>query len=80
MTKFIQHLIKLYHVTISPLLGSRCRFVPTCSEYASQALEEHGIGKGGYLAIKRVCKCHPWGESGHDPVPLKNTKQTINNE
>lgn len=80
MTKLLQLLIKVYHATISPLLGSRCRFVPTCSEYASQALEEYGVSKGGYLAIKRICRCHPWGGSGHDPVPVKDPETSTNND
>jgi hypothetical protein len=78
MTKILQGLIKLYHVTISPLIGSRCRFVPTCSEYASQALEQYGVFKGGWLAVKRICRCHPWGGDGFDPVPDKNQERQKN--
>jgi putative membrane protein insertion efficiency factor len=62
-------LIKIYQVGISPLLGSQCRFTPTCSQYAKEALQKHGIFKGSRLAIKRIAKCNPWGGHGHDPVP-----------
>ncbi|MEJ7829131.1 MAG: membrane protein insertion efficiency factor YidD [Segetibacter sp.] len=62
-------LIKIYQVGISPLLGSQCRFTPTCSQYAKEALQKHGIFKGSWLAIKRIAKCNPWGGQGHDPVP-----------
>ena len=67
----LKKLIKAYHVVVSPWLGSRCRYVPSCSEYATQALELHGAMKGSWLAMKRVCRCHPWGGSGHDHVPEK---------
>jgi len=62
-------LIKIYQYVISPLLGPKCRFTPTCSHYAVQAFKKHGIFKGGWLAIKRIARCHPWGGSGIDPVP-----------
>lgn len=68
----LKKLINAYHVAISPWLGSRCRFVPSCSDYAIQALETHGAAKGSWLSAKRVCRCHPWGGHGHDPVPEKN--------
>lgn len=61
--------IKVYKVVISPHLGPACRYTPTCSEYAEQALRKYGPMKGGYLAIKRILSCHPWGGSGYDPVP-----------
>ena len=64
-------IIKLYQKLISPFLPSSCRFQPTCSHYAKDALLTHGILKGSFLGIKRVLKCHPWGGSGHDPVPKK---------
>ena len=64
-------IIKLYQKLISPFLPSSCRFQPTCSHYAKDALLAHGILKGSFLGIKRVLKCHPWGGSGHDPVPKK---------
>lgn len=70
-------LIWLYQKLISPLFPSTCRYQPTCSHYATEALKEHGIIKGGLLAVKRISSCHPWGGSGYDPVP-KN-KSTNNN-
>ncbi|HLK27883.1 MAG TPA: membrane protein insertion efficiency factor YidD [Puia sp.] len=62
-------LIKLYQWIISPILGPKCRFTPTCSHYAVEALKKHGIFKGLWLAIKRILRCHPWGGHGYDPVP-----------
>ena len=62
-------LVKLYRVAISPWLGMNCRFQPTCSEYAIEALRRHGVFKGAWLAAKRIGRCHPWGGSGYDPVP-----------
>ncbi len=62
-------IVKAYQVVVSPLLGTNCRYNPTCSAYALEALKKFGIIKGGLLSIKRVAKCHPWGGSGHDPVP-----------
>lgn len=64
-----QKLFKLYYLLISPFLGNRCRYAPSCSEYAHQALEKHGVAKGLWLTTKRLCRCHPWGGSGLDPVP-----------
>ncbi|NOU59839.1 membrane protein insertion efficiency factor YidD [Marinifilum caeruleilacunae] len=61
--------IKFYQYFISPLTPSACRYTPTCSSYAIQALKKHGPFKGSYLAIKRIFSCHPWGGHGHDPVP-----------
>ena len=61
--------IRFYQLAISPLLGPSCRFIPTCSEYARQALMKHGPIKGLYLAIWRILRCNPWGGSGYDPVP-----------
>ena len=62
-------LIKFYRICISPLLGPHCRYTPTCSQYAYQAISKYGIIKGGWLALKRLLRCHPWGGSGYDPVP-----------
>jgi putative membrane protein insertion efficiency factor len=63
-------LIKVYKYSISPLLGeSKCRYQPSCSTYAIEALQRHGLLKGGYLAAKRILSCHPWGGHGYDPVP-----------
>ena len=65
---FFIYLIKLYQFTISPLLGTNCRFVPSCSNYAIQSIEEKGVVKGIYFSVRRVLKCHPFGGSGYDPV------------
>ena len=62
-------LIKAYQQFISPLLPPSCRYQPTCSQYSAEALIKHGLRKGGWLAIKRIASCHPWGGHGHDPVP-----------
>ena len=62
-------LIKLYQWIISPLFGPKCRFTPTCSHYALEALKKYGLFKGTWLAIKRISRCHPWGGQGYDPVP-----------
>ena len=63
-------LIKFYQWIISPMLGpNKCRYQPTCSQYALEALKKYGLFKGGYLAIKRILSCHPWGGHGYDPVP-----------
>ena len=64
-------LVRFYQIFISPLLGSNCRFTPTCSNYMLEALEVHGLIKGLYLGVKRIFRCHPWGGSGYDPVPKK---------
>ena len=61
--------IKLYQILLSPLIGPSCRFTPTCSNYAIEAINKHGQFKALWLAIKRISKCQPWGDSGHDPVP-----------
>ncbi|MGO3869209.1 MAG: membrane protein insertion efficiency factor YidD [Alcaligenes sp.] len=62
-------LVRGYQLFISPLLGPRCRFYPTCSQYAIQALQAHGPFKGTWLAARRLVRCHPWHPGGHDPVP-----------
>lgn len=61
--------IRAYQLFLSPVLGSSCRFEPTCSSYALEAINKHGSLKGSWLGIKRICKCHPWGKEGYDPVP-----------
>ncbi|MBU0798335.1 MAG: membrane protein insertion efficiency factor YidD [Alphaproteobacteria bacterium] len=60
-----------YRYVISPLLGVNCRYGPSCSEYALEALAVHGALRGGWLALRRILRCHPWGGSGYDPVPPK---------
>lgn len=62
-------LIKFYQLLISPLFPSSCRYSPTCSQYSLEALQKYGLFKGGWLGIKRILRCHPWGGSGYDPVP-----------
>ena len=75
MLKILRALIRFYQWTISPLLsalggpGSGCRFEPTCSHYFLEAVETHGVGRGGWLGLKRLARCQPWGGGGHDPVP-----------
>lgn len=67
-------LIRCYQVAISPLLPPRCRFIPTCSQYALEAVQQHGAMRGGVLSLVRVCRCHPWGGYGYDPVPQRDAK------
>ena len=62
-------LVRCYSLAISPLLGANCRFQPSCAAYAEEALKVHGSAKGGWLVLKRIARCHPWGGSGFDPVP-----------
>lgn len=62
-------LVGLYRYAISPWLGVNCRYAPTCSAYALEALQKHGAFRGGALAVRRIARCHPWGGSGYDPVP-----------
>jgi len=61
--------IRGYQILISPLLGHRCRFFPSCSHYATEAINTFGTAKGSFLAVKRICKCHPFHPGGYDPVP-----------
>ena len=67
-TKFLIKLIKIYKYLISPLLGHSCRYLPTCSEYSIEALKTFGFFKGILISLKRILSCHPWGDSGFDPV------------
>ncbi|MBI3509506.1 MAG: membrane protein insertion efficiency factor YidD [Bacteroidetes bacterium] len=62
-------LIRFYKGAISPLFSSSCRYTPTCSTYGIEAIRKHGAFKGGWLTLKRIGRCHPWGGHGHDPVP-----------
>src|SRR6266853_339387 len=64
-----QSLVKAYRYTLSPLVGFHCRHLPTCSDYADQALERHGLWTGSWMTLARLCRCHPWGTSGLDFVP-----------
>lgn len=70
-SRTVEGLLWLYKGTLSPLLGPRCRFQPSCSNYAAEALTVHGPVRGGWLAARRVCRCHPLGGSGYDPVPAR---------
>lgn len=67
-------LIRLYQLCISPFVGQCCRFYPTCSDYAMEAVQKHGFFKGGYLMVKRLVKCHPWHKGGLDEVPTPDKK------
>jgi len=69
LAKFFILLIRVYQYTISPLLPPSCRYVPTCSAYGVEAITKYGPFKGGWLTIKRISRCNPWGGSGYDPVP-----------
>jgi putative membrane protein insertion efficiency factor len=69
MQRLLILLIQVYRYTLSPLLGVRCRFEPSCSVYAIEALQRHGAVKGGWLAARRLGRCHPFHPGGHDPVP-----------
>lgn len=62
-------LIRVYQLTLSAFIGRRCRYLPTCSDYAGDAIRRHGAARGSALAFARICRCHPWGQSGFDPVP-----------
>ena len=61
--------LRFYKLGVSPWLGTRCRFLPTCSTYLAEAVIAHGAVRGGWLGLRRVCRCHPWGGAGYDPVP-----------
>lgn len=69
MRRAVMFILRCYQAVISPLLGNNCRFYPSCSAYAVEAIEQHGTVRGSSLALKRLCKCHPWHEGGLDPVP-----------
>ena len=69
MRKLLQNVIRIYQVALSPLLGNNRRFHPTCSQYASDALQQHGTLRGSMMALRRICRCHPWNPGGYDPVP-----------
>ena len=68
MTFLLLGLVRLYQACLSPFLGNACRFTPTCSEYAAEALRVHGAARGAFLAIRRLLRCHPFGPFGYDPV------------
>ena len=66
--------VRAYRLLLSPWVGHACRFQPTCSAYALEALERHGALRGGWLTLRRIGRCHPWGGWGHDPVPPRKTR------
>jgi putative membrane protein insertion efficiency factor len=68
VASFLQLLIRAYQVVLSPWSGGACRFTPSCSAYAIEAIERHGAWRGGLMALRRVARCHPWGPAGFDPV------------
>jgi putative membrane protein insertion efficiency factor len=63
--------LRAYKLTLSPLIGRQCRYLPTCSEYTAEVLVSHGPRRGGVLAARRLCRCNPWGGSGYDPPPQR---------
>lgn len=69
MSRLLSALIRAYQVAVSPMLGPHCRYTPTCSEYAREAIERHGAARGTWLAARRLVRCHPFHPGGHDPVP-----------
>ena len=76
LTRAILLMIRGYQWFISPLLGPRCRFCPSCSHYAQEALQMHGLRRGGWLALRRIGRCHPWHPGGVDPVPPAHASDT----
>ncbi len=61
--------VRLYQAVLRPIFGGQCRFFPSCSEYAVESLRRHGALRGSWLTVRRLCRCHPWGGAGYDPVP-----------
>ena len=76
MQKLTILFIRAYRYLLSPFLGQNCRFYPTCSQYAETAVETHGLFRGSILALRRICRCHPWHPGGVDKVPLKEENNT----
>lgn len=72
--------IRIYWWTLSPLIGGQCRFEPTCSRYADEAIRRHGPWRGGRLALRRICRCHPFGGEGYDPCPPTSPTSPSNGE
>jgi len=69
LSKIFILLIRFYQLSISPILGQNCRYSPTCSQYSIEAINKYGALKGGWIALKRIFSCHPWGGNGYDPIP-----------
>ncbi len=80
MKNLLIWIIRGYRQFISPLLPPSCRFQPTCSQYAIQAIERFGVSKGSFLAIKRIMRCHPFHPGGYDPVPLEKKAKSVTND
>lgn len=78
--KVLIKLIRFYQIVISPLIGPRCRFVPTCSCYGLEAIKTHGAVRGAWLTLKRILKCHPLNAGGYDPVPPKSDNHSKENK
>lgn len=76
----LRALIQLYRWTLSPMLGPRCRFAPSCSAYALEAIDAHGPWRGSAFALKRLARCHPWNAGGYDPVPPRGLQAPLQNE
>lgn len=76
MARALLSMIRFYRQTISPLTPPSCRFAPTCSAYAEEAVQRYGAGRGGWIALKRLLRCHPFGGSGYDPVPDMDREHT----
>lgn len=75
MNAMLRTIVRGYRYFISPLLGPACRFHPSCSQYAEEALEVHGLWRGGWLAARRLCRCGPWHPGGYDPVPDRRERR-----
>lgn len=75
LTLLLRGLIRAYQLLVSPVLGPSCRYLPSCSEYAAEAIERHGALAGTWLALRRLARCHPWGGSGYDPVPERHWRE-----
>ena len=76
MSTLLVWLLRAYQLLLSPMLGQNCRFYPSCSSYAIEAIRAHGAARGALLALRRVCRCHPWNDGGFDPVPPKRDSQS----
>lgn len=74
MKKILILIVKIYQKFLSPLCPGVCRYKPTCSQYMIEAITAHGVIKGTFMGVKRICRCHPWGGHGYDPVPQKEIK------
>ena len=76
----LRALVWVYRHAVSPLIGANCRYQPTCSAYAEEALSRYGAFRGGWIAVRRLARCHPWGGSGYDPVPDQTTSSEANRD